>query len=327
MPDVAITATGSFSPSQVLTNDELIERFGLDVDSDWIESRTGIKSRRWLGDGETTSDLAVGAARRILDERGVAPEELDRLILATISPDHPSPSTATIVARKLGARCAAFDLSAACAGFLYGLDLGAAAVRGGEEKVLVLAADARSRYVDTSDRRAVVLFADGAGGALLEPADRPGFLSIVCGAEGRERMGAYVPAGGASRPASADTVAGGEHHLVVDDRNEIFDLFVRFTRESCEAALARAGLSLDDVDVFLTHQGNSLMVRAALEDLGIPAEKAIDDVAERGNTSGATVPMALADARAAGRIRPGDKVLLTSVGAGYTFGAAVHVFG
>ena len=270
--------------------------------------------------------MAVEAALSILEGTGVAPSDLDRIILATISPDHPSPSTATIVARKLGARCPAFDLSAACAGFLYGLDLGAASVRGGEQNVLVLAADARSRFVDTSDPRSVVLFADGAAGCLLGESELPGLIDVVLGAEGRESKGAWIPAGGAARPTSEETLLAGEHFLQVDGKREIFDLFVRFTREAVEAVLERTSVSLADVDLFITHQGNAFMVRRVLEELGIDPSKAIDNVEHHGNTSGATVPIALDEARRAGRIEAGSLVLLTSVGAGYTFGAALHRF-
>ena len=324
--EVRITASGCSLPEQVLTNTELIERFGLDVDEEWIRSRTGIESRHWLREDQTTSDLAIAAARVILERARVEPAELDRIILATICPDRPSPSTAITVARELGARCPAFDLSAACAGFLYGLDLGVAAVRGGEAKVLVLAAEARSRFVDPADHRSVVLFADGAGGVLLEPTERPGFLSIFLGAEGRERPGAYVPAGGAAEPASHATVDARRHFVQVDGKREIFDLFVAYTREACEAVLHAAGLQLSDIDLFITHQGNSFMVDEVLHALKIPAERAINDVTHHGNTSGATVPIALAEAIESGRVGAGDLVLLTSVGAGYTFGAAIHRF-
>ncbi|MCC6405531.1 MAG: beta-ketoacyl-ACP synthase 3 [Planctomycetes bacterium] len=326
MTSVAITAAGKCLPKQVLTNEELIARFGLAVDARWIEERTGIRSRHWLEPHETTSDLAVGAARAILARRGVEARELDRIVLATISPDHPSPSTATIVARKLGARCAAFDVSAACAGFLYALELGAAAVRGGERKVLVLAADARSRFIDTRDPRAVVLFADGAAGVLLEPSDRPGLLATHLGAEGREEMGAHIPAGGAKLPTSTETLAAGRHFLQIDARRDIFELFVRFAREATDAVLAKARLSLDDVDLFITHQGNARMIEALLAELRLPPERAVNDVVHHGNTSGATVPIALAEALESGRIRPGHRVLMASVGAGYTFGAALHGF-
>ena len=326
MVGARITATGCYLPDVRLTNREVIERFGLEVDEDWIEERTGIRSRHWLRDDQTTSDLAVEAARAVLAERGVEPAELDRIVLATISPDHISPATATIVARKLGARCAAYDLSAACAGFLYALDAAAGAVRGGEQKVLVLSAEARSRFIDKSDRRSVVLFADGAAGALVEPAAEPGLLSVVLGAEGREHMGAWVPAGGALRPTTPETVARGEHYLQVDGMREIFELFVEDTCDMARKALERAQLSLDDVDLFITHQGNANLVQAIVERLGLAPERAVDDVTHHGNTSGATVPIALAEARASGRISAGDTVLLASAGAGYAFGAAVHRF-
>jgi 3-oxoacyl-[acyl-carrier-protein] synthase-3 len=323
---VAITALGAYTPAQVISNAELIRRFDLAIDPEWIVSRTGIESRHWMSEGETTSDMVVAAAQRILEQAHIEASAVDRIIVATISGDHPSPSTATIVARKLGARCAAFDVSAACAGFLYALELGAASVRAGEERVLVLAADARSRFVDPRDVRSVVLLADGAAGVLLERATQPGLRAIWLGAEGREHMGAWIPAGGALRPASAETVAAGEHYLRIDGRAEIFELFVRFTREAVTKVLERAQLTLDDIDLFITHQGNALMVQAVLDDLGIPAAKAVNDVTRHGNTSGATVPIALCEAWQQGRIRAGSKVLLTAVGAGYTFGAAIHEF-
>lgn len=323
---VAVTATGYCTPTQVLDNHELIRRYKLNATPDWIERKTGIRTRHWLEDDQTTSDIAVEAARRVLSARGVRADQLDRIILATISPDYPSPATATIVARQLGARCPAFDISAACAGFLYGLDLAAASVRAGERNVLVLAADARSRYIDKGDRRVAVLFADGAAGALLEPADQPGLLAVHLGAEGRDDMGAHVPAGGARLPASAETVRQGLHHLVVDPSRDIYDHFVRLTRESCEVVLERAGLLLEDVDVFIAHQGNARMVEMVAKDLGLRPDTVVNEVHRHGNTAGASMPIALAEARDEGRIRPGDTVLLTAVGAGYTFGAAVVRF-
>jgi 3-oxoacyl-[acyl-carrier-protein] synthase-3 len=321
-----ILSTGLYTPEVVIDNEELIRRFNLSVDPAWIEECTGIRSRHWMPPGQTTSDMAVEAARGILEEAGVEPRTLDRIILATISPDYISPATATVLARKLGARCPAFDISAACAGFIYGLDLGAAAIRGGEERVLVLAADARSRFIDTSDVRSVVLFADGAAGALLVPAAEPGVEGVWLGAEGREDMGAHIPAGGAALPTSVETVAAGKHFLQVDSKREIFNLFVTYTREAVEGVLALTGISLDEIDLFITHQGNARMVEEVLADLKIPSERAMNSIALHGNTSGATVPMALAEALRDGRVGPGDRVLLTAVGAGYTFGAAVCRF-
>jgi 3-oxoacyl-[acyl-carrier-protein] synthase III len=323
---VRISEAGCYLPKVVLTNRDVIERFGLDVDEAWIESRTGIRTRHWMAEGQTTSDMVVEAAHGILERRGIGPKQLDRIVLATLSGDIPSPSTATIVARKLGARCAALDISAACAGFLYGLDIGAGAVRGGEKYVLVMAADARSRFINKHDRRSVVLFADGAGGVLLEPSDEPGLQGVFLGAEGRENMGAFVPAGGAARPTTTATVEAGEHFLQVDGLREIFDLFKGFTREACFGALERAGTTLDEIDVFITHQGNAFLVNEIVADLGIDPARAVNDVSRHGNTSGATVPIALAEAIVDGRIQPGSKVLMSSVGAGYAFGAAVHQY-
>ncbi len=329
MLGVDIAAYGSYSPPDVLTNQAVIDRFGLTVDDAWIQRATGIVSRRWAADDQATSDLAVGAARDIL--RGVAePAEIDRLILATITPDVPSPSTATIVARKLGARCMAFDISAACAGFLYALDVGIQSIRAGAaEQVLVLCADTRSRFLNPTDHRSLVLFGDGAAGVLLRKSDTTpgsrGFLSMVCGAEGQpwSEIGAHVPAGGSRLPASAQTVENGQHYVHIDRKRLIFDQFARFTLEICQEALDKAGVTLADIDVFLTHQGNARLVELLADALGISRSRAISTIAHHGNTAGAAVPMGLADALKAGRIRPGDKVLMSSVGAGSAFGACV----
>lgn len=326
VPHIRIAGLGCYTPPQVISNEQLVDRFRLPVDAEWIRSRTGIESRHWMTDEQTTSDLAVGAARVALDRAGVRAEDLDRIVLATISPDLPSPSTATIVARKLGARCAAFDISAACAGFLYALDLGAASVRDGAQRVLIIAADGRSRFIDKRDPRSVVLFADGAGAALLRPAEAPGLIAMHLGAEGRQRMGAHIPAGGAQRPTSAETVAAGEHFLKIDGKQEIFELFVAYTKETCEAVLSSANIGWDEIDLFITHQGNARMVELVLEALEIDPSRAVNDIVHHGNTSGASVPIALSEALESGRIRDGSLVLLTSVGAGYTFGAALYRF-
>ncbi|MEO0651028.1 MAG: ketoacyl-ACP synthase III [Planctomycetota bacterium] len=323
---IRITAVGHALPDVVLSNDEVVERFGLEVDAAWIEERTGIRSRHWLAEGQTTSDLAVEAARAILDRRGITARDLDRILLATSSPDYPSPATATIVARKLGARCAALDFSAACAAFPYGLDLAAGAVRGGDRHVLLLCADARSRYIDKRDRRSVVLFADGAGGALLEPSEDPGLLSVALGSECLEDLGAWIPAGGAAQPISHEAIDRGEHFLHVDGMREIFTRFAAYTCEASEQALAKAGIGLGDVDLFVTHQGNANLVRAIVERLGIDPARAVNGVAEHGNTSGATIPIALSEAWSEGRVPAGSTVLFASAGAGYVFGAAVHRF-
>jgi 3-oxoacyl-(acyl-carrier-protein) synthase III len=326
MQAVAITATGRHTPSWVMTNQELVERYGLTVDDEWIFGRTGIRSRHWLQPEETTSDLAVKAAQACLDQAGLKPTDIDRIILATISPDRPSPSTATVVARKLGARCMAFDLSAACSGFLYGLDLAAGSIQMGARRVLVIGADARSRFLNPKDHRSMVLFADGAGCALVEPVAEGGLLSVVCNAQGQDNVGAFIPAGGAQKPASAETVAAGEHFLRVDPKNEIFEQYMRFVREVSQQALDKAGLTLDQIDHVVTHQGNGKLVHLTAEAMGIPPHKVVDEVMHHGNTAGASIPIVLDEIRRAGRIKPGSRVLFNAAGAGVTFAAAVHQF-
>ncbi|MFT3859614.1 MAG: beta-ketoacyl-ACP synthase 3 [Aquabacterium sp.] len=321
-----ITATGRFTPGWVMDNHELVSRHGLKVDDAWIVDRTGIRSRHWLPPDETTSDMAVRAAQACLTEAGLQPGDIDRIILATISPDRPSPSTATTVAYKLGARCMAFDVSAACSGFLYGLDLAAGALHMGARRVLVIAADTRSRYLNPKDHRSMVLFADGAACALVEPVAQGGLLSVVCGAEGQAHVGAFVPAGGAQRPASAETVAAGEHYLQVDPTADIFEKYVRYVQEASSLALDRAHCTMDDIDLFITHQGNGRLVQIAADAMGVPAHKVVNEVAHHGNTAGATIPIVLDELRRDGRLRAGMRVLFSAAGAGITFAAAVHQF-
>lgn len=327
MTNIAITATGFCLPKRVLSNNDIIQEFGLDVDDAWIVSRTGIRQRHWLEEGLTTSDMAVAVARDILARRNISPQLLDRIILATASGDYPSPATAAIVAQKLETRCSAFDISAACAGFLFALEVGAGAIRNGDRYVLVLAADARSRFINKYDRRGVALFADGAAGVLLEPSNTNGILSMFTGTDGhRKSLGAWIPAGGAVNPTTAETVANGEHYLHVDALTDIFPMFVARVQEAVDIALSKAGLGLDDIDVFIPHQGNAHLIDRIIEALNFPAERTINFVESHGNASGAALPIALAEAIELGKIRPGHRVLMASCGAGNTFGAVVHQF-
>ncbi len=320
---VRIAGLGASVPSTSEGNAELVARLGLKVTPEWIVRNTGVEARHWLEDGRTTSDLAADAARAALDDAGLRPTDLDRMVLATVSPDFPTPPTSSRVLRKLGARCAAYDLQATCAGFLYALDAGVAAVRNGSERVLVVAAEARSRFIDRSDHRAAVLFSDGAAAVVLTRSDRPGVLGVHLGAEGMEMLGAWIPAGGAELPTSAATVAEGGHHLRVDGRKEIFAHFLRLVEESVASVLARAGHHLDEVDLLVPHQGNARLTEAIADRLGVPRERTANTIGPHGNVSGASIPLALHDLRREGRLRPGDLVLLTAVGAGATFGAAL----
>lgn len=328
MANVCITSTGCYLPKLVLSNRELIDRYNLKLDEAWIESRTGIKQRHWLADDETTSDMVVAAATQILQRRNIDPQQLDRIILSTVTGDYPSPATATLVAQKLGTRCPAFDISAACTGFLYALDLGAASIRNGDQYVLVLSADARSRFIDRTDRRGAVLFADGAGGALLESSEKSGGLvSVHLGADGlRKDLGTWVPAGGTKLPLSHDALEAGLHYLHVDSLKDIFPTFIQYVQEASACALAKAHLTWDDIDLFIPHQGNAHLIRYIIDALDFPEEKTVNYVARHGNTSSATLPIALDEAFAEGRIRPGSRVMFASVGAGNVFGAAIHQF-
>jgi len=327
MPSAGIAAVGCYLPAEVISNSELIARYNLDIDEAWIESRTGIRSRHWMSEGETTSDMAVAAARTTLANANVQPEQLDRIVLATISGDYPSPATAAIVAQKLGTRCPAFDISAACAGFIYGLNIAAGAIAQGEQNVLVVCADARSRFIDKSSRRGTVLFSDGAGGALIQPKKSGGLRATHLGADGRRAgLGAWVPAGGALKPTSVETIEKGEHYLHVEELKDIFSMFVDYIEEAIDMALQKANLSLADIDLFIPHQGNAHLTKKVIEALDFPAAKTVDVVAQHGNTAGASIPIALAEAYDAGRIRNGDYVLMAAVGAGNTFGAAIHQF-
>lgn len=280
-----------------------------------------------MADDETTSDMAVAAANKILRNGGLHADQLDRIVLATISGDYPSPATAAVVAQKLGTRCAAYDISAACVGFLYGLDIAAGAIANGDKNVLLLCADARSRFIDKSNRRGVVLFSDGAGGALIQPSANVGLASVHLGADGnRKGLGAWIPAGGALRPASLQTIANGEHFLHVEEFKEIFSFFVRYIQEAVDQALRKARMTLSDIDLFIPHQGNAHLIERTIEALDFPTEKTINNVGCHGNTSSASIPIALAEAFEAGRVKPGANVLMAAVGAGNTFGAVVHKF-
>jgi 3-oxoacyl-[acyl-carrier-protein] synthase-3 len=322
---VAIAATGACLPEQVITNQDLIERYGLPVSARWIERHTGIRERRWASDHESTSDFAAGAAREILTRAGVAADTIERLILATVSPDWQTPATACVVQHALGARCPAFDVTGACAGFMIALDLGIKCVQTGEDRVLVLASEVRSRWIDKTDPRVAPLFSDGAGGVLLVPAPSgTGFLASVLQADGSGAEKVYVPAGGARRPASAETVAAGEHTIRMRDGRGIFEQAVAGMGAIAHLALAKAGLSIEDIDVVIPHQANKGIIEAGMKALGISMDKVMVTIDRIGNCTAATVPITLHEASLQGRLQPHQTVLLLAVGGGYAAGAAIY---
>lgn len=325
MRGVALAATGIYLPERVVTNADLIAANQLPVSPRWIERHTGIRERRYAAEGEHTSDLAAHAGRAILDRAGVPASDVQRLILATVSGDWQTPATACVVQHALGARCPAFDVTSACAGFMVALDLGIKCVQTGESPVMVLGAEVRSRFVDGGDPRVAPLFSDGAGGVLLvEAPEGTGFLSSVLQSDGAGAEKVYVPAGGARKPASEETVAGKEHTIRMLDGRGIFEQAVTGMQAIAELALSRAGLTMADVDLVIPHQANKLIIEAGMKAMGVPMEKVMVTIDWLGNCTAATVPVTLHAAEQAGRLTPGATVLFVAVGGGYTAGAAVY---
>ena len=318
-----ISGWGMYAPSRVLTNAELSTI--VDTSDEWISSRTGIRERRIAADDETTATLATNAGRDALAVAGLDPADLDLVIVATASPDYLMPATGVLVARDLGAtRAAGFDLNAACSGFVFGLATGAAFLGSGMYRhVLVVGVDLLSRYLDWTDRNTCVLFGDGAGAVVLSAVDGPGaLLGAQLFSDGTGEAGIIIPGGGTAHPASAETVAGRLHYLRMAGK-EVYRYATRQLADSTQVAVAQAGLRMTDVDLFLYHQANMRILDTVRDLLGVPAEKVYVNIDRYGNTSAASVPMALVEAVAAGRVREGHRILMGAFGAGYTAGAVV----
>jgi 3-oxoacyl-[acyl-carrier-protein] synthase-3 len=321
--NAVITGWGMYAPSRIMTNDELATM--VETSDEWIMTRTGIRERRIAADGETTTTLSVNAARDALAVAGVDPGEVDLVIVGTCSPDYPLPATAVLVATELGAhRAAGFDLQAACSGFLYALATGTGFIRSGMYRnVLVIGVEVLSRFINWQDRATCVLFGDGAGAVLLSASDQPGgLLGFELFSDGTGCEAIIVPAGGSAHPASAETVANKQHYIHMAG-SDVYKYATRQMGDSAVAALNAAGLRVDEVDQFVFHQANLRIIKSVEKALGIPEEKVFVNIEKYGNTSAASVPMALVEAVAAGRIRPGDRILMVAFGAGYTAGAAV----
>ena len=322
-PNAVISGWGMYAPSRVMTNDDLAQL--VDTNDEWIVSRTGIHERRIAADDETATTLAVHASRDALAVAGVDPIDIDLVIVGTCSPDYPLPATGVLVARDLGAtRAAGFDLQAACSGFLFALATGSSFVRSGMYRnVLVIGVEVLSRFLDWTDRNTCVLVGDGAGAVLLTASDAPGgLLGIDMFSDGTGAEGIIVPAGGSACPASARTTQEGGHFIHMAGR-DVYRYATRQLTESTLAAVHAAGLSIDDIDQFVYHQANLRIIENVGKQLGVPEGKVFVNIEKYGNTSAASVPMALVEAVAAGRIKPGDRILMAAFGAGYTAGAAV----
>lgn len=318
-----ITGTGSYVPEKIATNIDL-EKF-LDTSDEWIRTRTGIVERHLVVEGENTSDLATKAARRALEMAGVDPTDLDLIIVGTITGDYPWPATACIVQNNLGAvNAGAYDLSAACSGFLYALAAGSDRIAAGNaRKVLVIGAEVLSRIVDWNDRNTCVLFGDGAGAVILEACEgEQGILSSHLYADGSQLELLYQPGFGTKLTPSAEAIARGDHFLKMQG-NEVFKVAVRSMAEVAKIALDANGMTTDDVAMFIPHQANIRILDATAKRIGLRDDQVYVNVDRYGNTSGATIPIALDEVNRAGRLRAGDILLLDAFGGGFTWASAL----
>ena len=326
-PYAAITGWGMAVPRRVVTNAELAQR--IDTSDEWIRTRTGIAQRHVADPDEFTSVLATKAGREAMERAGVAPESVDTVIVATCTPDRTFPATACTVQANLGIpRAGAFDIAAACSGFVYGLSVATALVKSGMSRsVLLIAADIFTHFIDWNDRNTCVLFGDGAGAVLLQATDQPrGLLASNIGSWGEGETLMAVDAGGTRQPASAELLEAGRQYVYMNGR-EIFRHAVRGMAESSERAVADAGLTLDDVALVVPHQANVRIIEAVARRLGVPMERFFVNLDRYGNTSAASVPIALYEAAQQGRVKAGDLVLLTAFGGGLTWGSALLRWG
>ena len=319
---VSITGLGTHVPERVVTNEDFAKL--VDTSDEWIVTRTGIRERHFAADDEALSDIALPAAQAALADAGVTARDIDLLIVATVTPDMQFPSTAALLADRLDAGdAAAYDLAAGCTGFMYGIAQAFAMVENGlSRRALVVGGDVLSKLMNFADRTTCVLFGDGAGAVVIERVPEGGFLGFELGADGGGGMELHLPAGGSRLPTTAETVASGAHYVHMNGR-EVFKFATRVLVTSAEAVLAKCKLSIEDIDVYVPHQANVRIIDHAVTRLGIPEEKVIVNVDRYGNTSSASIPLALAEGVATGRIHVGDTLLMTGMGTGLTWGSAV----
>lgn len=318
-----IIGTGYYVPEKILTNFDL-EKI-VDTNNEWIVDRTGIQQRRIVEDGVATSDLAIKAAEMALKDAGVSAAELDLIIVATLTTDRIIPSTACVLQDKLGAaHAAAFDLSAACSGFVYASGIATQFIESGVyKKVLVVGAETLSKYVNWEDRNTCILFGDGAGAAVFGAVeDGYGFLSLDLGADGSGGDSLCIPAGGSLHPASTQTVEDHLHYMQMDGK-AVFKFAIKVMGETVIRSLERAGLKKEDIDCLVPHQANIKIIHSAAKRLDLPMEKIVVNIEKYGNTSAASIPIALAEAARAGRFKKGDVIALSGFGAGLTWASCI----
>jgi len=319
---VSVTGLGCHVPERVLTNDELSTM--VDTSDEWIIERTGIRERRIAAPEEALSDVCLPAAEQALETAAARAEDVDLLIVATVTPDMAFPSTGAILADRLGAKdAAAYDLSAGCTGFMYAIAQAHGMVAAGlAKKALVVGGDVLSKIMNWNDRSTCVLFGDGAGAVVLERVQKGGFLGFELGADGGGGKDLSLPAGGSRQPITAETLANGANFVHMNGR-EVFKFATRVLVSSAEAVLAECDATVDDVDVYVPHQANVRIIDHATKKLGVDPKRVVINVDRYGNTSSGSIPLALADAEQDGRLREGELVLMTGMGAGLTWGSGL----
>lgn len=322
----AITGWGMSVPERVMTNADL-ERM-VETSDEWIVSRTGIRERRVVGPNDSTTSLSTAAARQALERAGLGPEDIDLIIVGTCTPDQFLVSQACLVQAELGGNAGAFDLGAACSGFVYALATGSQFIRGGlYQRVLVIGADTLTRFVDYTDRTTCVLFGDGAGAVVLEATDEPrGLLSTVLGADGAGSKHLYIPGWGAFVPESAEIFPEYRPFLQMNGQ-EVFKFAVRVMGDAAAEAVEKAGLTFADIDMLIPHQANARIIEAAARRLDLPKEKVWINLDRYGNTSAATIPIALCEAEASGILNEGDNLVFVAFGGGLAWAAGVVRWG
>lgn len=328
MRRVRIAGLSTYVPPRVLTNADL-EKL-VETNDEWILQRTGIRERHIVSEGMATSDMAREASLGAIKQAGITPADVGFIVVGTTTPDTIFPSTACVLQDKIGAtRSWGFDLGAACSGFTYALTVGMQMVAtGAHDHALVVGADTMSSIIDYSDRTTCILFGDGAGAAVLSPAgeDEPAIIDFAHEIDGSGGPALCMPAGGSRMPASHETIDARQHY-VKQDGQTVFKFAVKKTEEISRRVLERNGIQPSELDLFVSHQANRRIIKAASERLGLPEDKVIINLERFGNTTGATIPLALADAVASKKLKRGDLVLLASVGAGFTVGAVLLRWG
>lgn len=322
MQGVRIAGVGHYAPARVLTNADLEKMF--DTSDEWIVTRTGMRERRIARDDEPTSEMALAASRAALDRAGVTAKDIDCIIVATVTPDYIFPATACILGSKLGVDgTPAFDIEIACSGFIYGLAVGSSMIRSGlYRRMLLVGAEKLSSIMDYEDRSTSILFGDGAGAVVLEAADEDSFLSAVLGANGSDPTALYIPRGGTAGPLTPEDITA-RRNKVAQNGREVFRFAVSKMIEASDAALAKANLTYADVDFMIPHQANQRIIDAAAKHMDLPSEKLIVNIDRYGNTSAASIPIALSETFEAGRLKKGDTIVFVGFGGGLSWGALV----